>query len=87
MKETTNKTSIVDGDLIGIEFTPQVFPTHALAVHLYTMMNDYVKDPEPQHNTLGEALTTEECEELISALTVAITAFGKYHNEKNSDED
>jgi len=74
--------SLIKGDVTGIEFTPNIFPSQALALYLRNQVEDFLLDPEPQENDFCERVDKEELITLVKHLDKLIEQYQSTGTEK-----
>lgn len=74
--------SMITGDVITVEFTPDLFPTHVLAYYLQNRIDDYLNDPEPQEDVFCESIPKDYLQEMLTYIQAA----NKIVVEKNSED-
>ena len=60
--------SIVKGDTVTMQVTPQIFQTQALSVYLEHRIDDYLNDPEPAEDDFCERIPKDYLSELLTYL-------------------
>lgn len=71
----THEKSLIEGDIVGIEFNPNVFQSQAMALYLHNRISDYLNDPEPQEDKFCESIPKDYLTELMTYLNGSLNLY------------